>query len=99
MGSNDIAWCERMLHRGINVNVIRIEATVSMEINRRHLLHFSDDSPSTSNLLFQGHCWPYLMQLSAFGVFHDDILALDVICSYITPFEDFRDGNRCCGLH
>lgn len=61
MRPNNIAWFKRLLHCGVEFDVVKLEATVSMEIDRRDLLDVSDDSPGTSHLLLQGHCWSYLM--------------------------------------
>lgn len=88
-----------MLQCGINVDVVEIQATVSLEINRRHLLNIFNNSPGTSNPLLQGHCWPFLMQLDTFGVFHNNVLAADSICRIITPFKDFWYGDPRFGLH
>lgn len=99
MRSNNVAWGKRLLQGGINVNVVKIQATVSLELNRRHLLDIFNNSPSASNLLFQGHCWPYLMQLNTFHVFHNNVLAADSICRVVTPFQDFWYWDPCFGLH
>ena len=99
MRSNHIAWGNGMFHCGINVNVVEVQATVSMKIEGRHLLDISDDSPCTSNLLLQGHRWPYLMQLNTFSMFHDDVLTADSVGRAITPVKDFRYGDPCSGFH
>lgn len=99
MRSNNIAWCKRVFQCGINVNVVEIQATVGLELDRCHLLDIANNCRGTSNLLLQGHCWPYLMQLNTLSVFHNDVLAADSICRVITPFKNFWYGDPCFGLH
>lgn len=38
MRPNNIAWSKRKLQCGINFDVVKVQATVGMEINRRHFL-------------------------------------------------------------
>lgn len=99
MRPNSIAMCKRLLKCRTNVDVVKVEAAVSLEINSRHLLNTINNSPSASNLLFPGHCWPYLMQLNTFDVFHNNVLAPDSVRRVVTPFKNCWYGDRRVGLY
>ena len=76
---------------GINSDVAKVQAPVCWKRDCGCLLNVHRDCLDAGNLLLSGHRWPFLVQLNALDVFHDDILATNDVRRVVAPVEDCWD--------
>jgi len=70
---------QRMLRRGAEWGIFKIQTSVGLKLNVHHLFQFLVDCFYASNLLDSSHSRPPLEQLNPSGTLHDDVFATNGI--------------------